>query len=89
MVFDLVGLVFSVLAAAAVAYVGRRVLGVPVGWPRSILVSVIRAEIENAGPPLTGRRLPTIMDAVSTGDLSRRAALRAEAVAAVGAAVGR
>lgn len=31
MAFDLLGLAFSVVAAAAVAYVGRRVLGVPAG----------------------------------------------------------
>ena len=38
---NILGLVSLVIAAAGVAFVGRRVLGVPVGWPRSVIVGMI------------------------------------------------
>lgn len=55
MTFDIIGLGFSILAAAVAAYVGRRVLGVPIGWPRSILVGlVVLASLNAAIPWLAG-----------------------------------
>ena len=62
--FDLLGLIFSVVAAAAVAYVGRRVLGVPVGWPRSILVGLLVLSGLNVVLPWIGDRIGLRADPV-------------------------
>lgn len=62
--FDLLGLVFSVVAAAAVAFVGRRVLGVPVGWPRSILVGLLVLSGLNVVLPRIGDRIGLRADPV-------------------------
>jgi ubiquinone biosynthesis protein len=68
-VIEIVGLVFSIVAAAAVAYVGRRVLGVPVGWPRSILVGLTVLAALNVVLPWMADRLELRIDPadVSTG----------------------
>lgn len=41
MVIEFFGIAFLVALAFLVAYIARRVLGVPIGWPRSILVGLI------------------------------------------------
>jgi ubiquinone biosynthesis protein len=62
----LLNLIALIIAAAGVAFVGRRVLGVPVGWPRSIIVGMIM--ISSLSPIL-----PLVADSVGGGDLDGHA----------------
>ncbi|HLT62248.1 MAG TPA: AarF/UbiB family protein, partial [Microlunatus sp.] len=41
MLVQILGIASLIVMAALVAYIARRVLGVPIGWPRSILVGLI------------------------------------------------
>jgi ubiquinone biosynthesis protein len=60
---DLLNLIALIIAAAGVAFVGRRVLGVPVGWPRSIIVGMIM--ISSLSPIL-----PLVADSVGVAETS-------------------
>jgi ubiquinone biosynthesis protein len=52
----LAGFISLVLTAAAVAFVTRRVLGVPVGWIRSVVVGMIMISAVGATLPYLGAR---------------------------------
>jgi ubiquinone biosynthesis protein len=56
-VFSVVGVFALILIATAVATTGRRVLGVPVGWPRSIVVGLVMGVATAAALPRLQSRI--------------------------------
>ncbi|WP_217991147.1 ABC1 kinase family protein [Mobilicoccus massiliensis] len=57
MLFVVLALIFN---TAVLALVTRRMVGVPVGWPRTILISAVYAVLGNSVLTLLGRRLGVI-----------------------------
>lgn len=55
--YGVVGLVALVLVAAAISTTGRRVLGVPVGWPRSLVVGLLMGVATAAALPWLQRQI--------------------------------
>ena len=55
--FSVVGVFALILIATAVATTGRRVLGVPVGWPRSIVVGLVMGVATAAALPWLQSRI--------------------------------
>ena len=66
---DILGLIALVIAAAGVAFVGRRVLGVPVGWPRSIIVGMIMISSLSPILPLVEESVGVSETSTSTPDI--------------------
>jgi hypothetical protein len=49
---------FSLLfTAAVVAYIARRILGAPIGWPRSIIVAILMMTLLGSSLPMLGRAI--------------------------------
>ena len=59
------GFISLVVTAAAVAFVTRRVLGVPVGWIRSVVVGMIMITAVGAALPYLGERFGMTRDMTS------------------------
>ena len=66
---DILNLIALVVAAAGVAFIGRRVLGVPVGWPRSIIVGMIMISSLSPILPLVEESVGVSENSTATPDI--------------------